>query len=287
MRPVLLRVATPASLPGTPGHREVLTMSWRIRDTPWRLPESAGPVPHRRSSRVVDPLEPHDEGTRPVTLETWTAVDNYFNDLLLPEDTALAEAAWRSDEAGLPAHQVALNQGKLLELLVRIRGARTVLEIGTLGGYSTICLARGLPADGRLITLEANADYARVATENLAKADLSPRVEVRVGDALTTLPSLAEDGLGPFDLVFIDADKPSNPRYLEWALRLTAPGSLIVGDNVVRDGAVADARDEDPRVRGIRKFTEMVAAESRLEATAIQTVGEKGYDGFLLALVTA
>ncbi|GAB3565441.1 O-methyltransferase [Amycolatopsis endophytica] len=221
-----------------------------------------------------------------MTLATWTAVDSYFNDLLLPEDPVLTAAARRSEEAGLPAHQVALNQGKLLELLVRIRGARTVLEIGTLGGYSTICLARGLPADGRLITLEANADYARVATENLANADLAPRVEVRVGNALTTLPSLAEEGLAPFDLVFIDADKPSNPRYLEWTLRLTAPGSVIVGDNVVRGGAVADARDTDPRVRGVRKFTEMVSAESGLSATAVQTVGDKGHDGFLLALVT-
>lgn len=218
---------------------------------------------------------------------TWTAVDRYFNGLLVPEDPALEAALRRSEEEGLPAYQVTPNQGKLLQLLVRIRGARKVLEIGTLGGYSTIWMARGLPDDGELVTLEANPEHARVAAENLERAGLAPRVDIRTGDALETLPRLAEDGAGPFDLVFIDADKPSNPQYLQWALRLTRPGSLIVGDNVVRAGAVAGGASTDPSVRGVQEFTELIAAEDRLSATAVQTVGEKGYDGFVLALVTA
>jgi predicted O-methyltransferase YrrM len=171
-----------------------------------------------------------------------------------------------------------------LELLARLQGARAILEIGTLGGYSTICLARALPAGGRLLTLEANAAYAEVARANIACAGLADVVDVRVGPALDTLPLLAAEA--PFDLVFIDADKRSNPEYLGWALELSRPGSLIVADNIVRGGAVTDARSDDPSVIGVRRFLELVAAEPRLSATAVQTVGAKGYDGFVLALVT-
>ncbi len=214
-----------------------------------------------------------------MTQQTWTAVDDYFNGLLVEEDDALLAAVTSSDAAGLPPIQVAPNQGKLLHLLAGIRGARRILEIGTLGGYSTIWLARALPADGRLVTLESDPHYAAVAAANIARAGLEHLVDIRVGKALDSLPLLAQDGVGPFDLVFIDADKPSNPQYLEWALHLTRPGSLIIGDNVVREGAVTDASSEDPRVQGVRRFTE-------LTATTLQTVGTKGYDGFTLAVVT-
>ncbi|MEU7556659.1 O-methyltransferase [Streptomyces sp. NPDC044571] len=219
--------------------------------------------------------------------QTWTAVDDYFNGLLVEEDAALLATATDSDAAGLPPHQVAPNQGKFLHLLARIQGARTILEIGTLGGYSTIWLARALPDGGRLVTLEADERYAATAAANIARAGLDQAVDIRVGRALDTLPLLAGEGYGPFDLVFIDADKPSNPDYLDWALNLTRPGSVIVGDNVVRDGAVTDPADTDPRVQGVRRFTELIAEHPRLTATTIQTVGAKGYDGFTLALVTA
>ncbi|MFI8531155.1 O-methyltransferase [Streptomyces aquilus] len=217
---------------------------------------------------------------------TWTAVDDYFNGLLVEEDSALLDALRDSAAAGLPGHQVAANQGKLLNLIARVRGARSVLEIGTLGGYSTIWLGRALPEGGRLVTLEADARCAEVARANVARAGLADLVDLRLGKALDTLPLLVEEGAGPFDLVFIDADKPSNPDYLRWALRLTRPGSVIVGDNVVRDGAVTDPDSDDPRVQGVRRFTELIAAEPRLTATTVQTVGSKGYDGFTLALVT-
>ncbi|WP_335936310.1 O-methyltransferase [Streptomyces sp. PTD5-9] len=216
----------------------------------------------------------------------WAEVDDYFNGLLLGADEALDAAVAASEEAGLPAIQVAANQGKLLQMLTRLQGARTVLEIGTLGGYSTIWLARALPEGGRVVTLEADPAYAEVARANIARAGLAHVVDVRVGPALDTLPELAAEGQGPFDVVFIDADKPSNPEYLAWSLKLTRPGSLIVADNVVRDGEVADAGSDDPKVRGVRRFTELVAAEPTLTATALQTVGAKGYDGLLLALVT-
>lgn len=219
--------------------------------------------------------------------QTWTTVDGYFNDLLVAEDAALLRAAADSDAAGLPPHQVAPNQGKLLHLLARVQGARTILEIGTLGAYSTIWLARALADGGRLTTLEADERYAAVAAANIARAGLDHVVDLRVGKALDTLPQLAEEGAGPFDLVFIDADKPSNPAYLDWALRLTRPGSVVIGDNVVRDGAVTDPDSADPRVQGVRRFTELIAAHPRLTATTLQTVGSKGYDGFTLALVTA
>ncbi|MEU6251160.1 O-methyltransferase [Streptomyces sp. NPDC047043] len=218
--------------------------------------------------------------------QTWTAVDDYFNGLLVEEDDALLTAVADSDTAGLPPHQVAPNQGKLLNLLAKVQGARTILEIGTLGGYSTIWLARALPADGRLVTLEADDKYAAAAATNITRAGLDHIVDLRVGKALDALPRLAAEGQVPFDLVFIDADKPSNPAYLQWALKLTRPGSVIVGDNVVRDGAVTDPDSDDPRVQGVRRFTELIAEHPRLTATTIQTVGSKGYDGFTLALVT-
>ncbi|MEV0917176.1 O-methyltransferase [Streptomyces sp. NPDC049967] len=221
-----------------------------------------------------------------MTQARWAEVDDYFNALLLGPDEALDAAVEASEKAGLPAIQVAANQGKLLNLLTRLQGARTVLEIGTLGGYSTIWLARALPEGGSVVTLEADPECAEVARRNIERAGLADVVEVRVGPALDTLPLLAEQGYGPFDVVFIDADKPSNPDYLAWSLKLTRPGSLIVADNVVRDGEVADAGSEDPKVRGVRRFTELVAAEPTLTATALQTVGTKGYDGLLMALVT-
>ncbi|MFF8911894.1 O-methyltransferase [Streptomyces sp. NPDC015032] len=221
-----------------------------------------------------------------MTLARWTEVDDYFNGLLVGSDEALDAAVEASDEAGLPAMQVAANQGKLLHLLARLQGARTVLEIGTLGGYSTIWLARALPEGGRLVTLEFDPECAEVARANIERAGLSEVVEIRVGRALDTLPELAAEGYGPFDIVFIDADKPSNPDYLAWSLKLTRPGSLIIADNVVRDGEVVDGGSEDPKVQGVRRFTELVAAEPTLSATALQTVGSKGYDGLMMALVT-
>ncbi|MEV6074806.1 O-methyltransferase [Streptomyces sp. NPDC052069] len=221
-----------------------------------------------------------------MTQAQWTAVDNYFNGLLVGPDEALDAAVGASGAAGLPAIQVAPNQGKLLNMLARLQGARTILEIGTLGGYSTIWLARALPAGGRLVTLEFDPAYAEVARANIARAGLAEVVEVRVGPALETLPALAAEGYGPFDVVFIDADKPSNPDYLAWSVELTRPGSLIIADNVVRDGDVVDADSTDPKVQGVRRFTELVAADPTLSATALQTVGDKGYDGLMAVLVT-
>jgi predicted O-methyltransferase YrrM len=224
-----------------------------------------------------------------MTQERWTAVDRYVTELLVPDDPAL-EARRASAAAGLPVHEVSPSQGKLLELLellARLQGARTILEIGTLGGYSTIWLARALPADGHLITLEADTGYAEVARANLARAGLADVVELRAGPALDTLPRLAAEGSGPFDLIFIDADKASNPEYLGWALELSRRGSLIVADNIVREGTVLDDDSGDPVVRGVRRFLELLAAEPRVSATAIQTVGAKGHDGFAIALVIA
>ncbi|MDQ3554235.1 MAG: O-methyltransferase [Chloroflexota bacterium] len=219
--------------------------------------------------------------------DRWTAVDSYISDLLVRPDQALDAALERSDAAGLPAIQVAANQGKLLHLLARLQGARSILEVGTLGGYSTIWLARALPPDGRLMTLELDPRHAEVARVNLGQAGLAERAEVRVGPASDSLARLVEEGAGPFDLVFIDADKEGYPAYLGWALRLTRAGSLIVADNVVRDGAVIDPASDDPRVQAVRRFLEVLAAEPRVEATVIQTVGSKGYDGLAFALVTS
>jgi predicted O-methyltransferase YrrM len=219
--------------------------------------------------------------------EQWTAVDRYLANLLAPPDPALEAALQASAAAGLPPISVSPTQGKLLHLLARVQGARAILEVGTLGGYSTIWLARALPPGGRLVTLEADPGHAAVARANLARAGLADVVELRLGPALETLPRLAAEGRGPFDLTFIDADKPAYPDYLAWALRLSRRGSLIVADNVVRGGAVADRAAADPRVRAVRRFNELLAAEPRVSATVIQTVGSKGYDGFAVALVTA
>jgi predicted O-methyltransferase YrrM len=217
--------------------------------------------------------------------DQWTAVDQFINGLLAPGDAVLEATLRDAAAAGLPAIQVAPNQGKLLAVLARAIGARRILEIGTLGGYSTIWLARALPPGGSIVTLEADARHAEVARGNLARAGLSEVVEVRVGPALQSLPQLAAGGHGPFDLVFIDADKENMVGYLEWALRLTRPGSLIIGDNVVRGGAVVDPKSQDGAVQGVRGFLAALAAEPRLSATALQTVGSKGYDGFAIAVV--
>ncbi|MEV6328690.1 O-methyltransferase [Streptomyces sp. NPDC051909] len=215
----------------------------------------------------------------------WTAVDTYFTDLIAPGDEALTAALADSKAAGLPEIAVAPNQGKLLNLLVATQGARNVLEIGTLGGYSTIWMARALPADGRLVTLEYSPAHAEVARANIARAGLAETVEVRVGAALDTLPLLEKEGAGPFDFVFVDADKVNNPHYVSWALKLSRPGTLIVVDNVVRNGKIATEHPDDPAITGTREMFDLIAREPRLDATAVQTVGTKGYDGLLLARV--
>lgn len=220
-----------------------------------------------------------------MTQDQWTAVDRYFDGLFAPPDAALDAALKATSDAGMPLINVAANQGKLLQLLTRLVGARRILEIGTLGGYSAIWMARALPPDGRLISLEVNPAHAEVARANIARAGLSDKVEVRLGSAHDSLPQLAEQGAGPFDLVFIDADKASTPIYLTWALKLTKPGSLILIDNVVRDGAVADAASANPDVQGIQQGLAMLASDPRISATALQTVGVKGYDGLAIALV--
>ncbi|CAK7285043.1 MULTISPECIES: O-methyltransferase [Streptomyces] len=217
--------------------------------------------------------------------QLWDDVDDYFISNLSPDDEALRAALRESESAGLPAIAVTAAQGKLLQLLAQVQGARTVLEIGTLGGYSTIWLARALPEDGRLVSLEYSARHAEVATRNIARAGLERIAEVRVGPALESLPKLADENPAPFDLVFIDADKANNGHYVEWALRLTRAGSLIVLDNVVRGGRVADADSTEPDVVGTRTAIELIASHPRLSGTAIQTVGAKGYDGFALARV--
>jgi predicted O-methyltransferase YrrM len=215
--------------------------------------------------------------------ERWAEVDGYLADLLAPPDAALDRALAANAAAGLPPHDVSPLQGKLLNLLARACGARAILEIGTLGGYSTIWLARTLPADGRLVTLEADPHYAEVARRNIDGAGLAEVVEVQTGPALDALSHLT----GPFDLVFIDADKQQNAAYLTSALDLTRPGALIVADNVIRDGAVADPASVDPKVQGIRRMNEILASDPRVEATTIQTVGAKGHDGFTVVLRTS
>jgi predicted O-methyltransferase YrrM len=215
----------------------------------------------------------------------WSEVDAYFCDALVPADAALSAALADSAAAGLPHIHVAPNQGKLLHLLARMKGARRILEIGTLGGYSTIWLARALPPDGRLVTLEADARHAAVATKNIQRAGLAQMVEVHLGKANETLERMAAQRVPPFDFIFIDADKANYPAYLEWSIRLAQPGTVIVGDNVVRDGAVKDARSTDANILGVRRFIQDMAANPKLSATAVQTVGGKGYDGFSLAIV--
>jgi predicted O-methyltransferase YrrM len=222
-----------------------------------------------------------------MNLEQWTAVDRYLTDLLVAPDQALEAALQTSAEAGLPPISVAPNQGKLLQLLARMQGARNILEIGTLGAYSTIWLARALPADGHLVTLEAEPLHASTARKNIARAGLEKIVEVRLGPALDTLKQLVAEKRGPFDFIFIDADKENYPDYFVWSLKLSRRGTCIIADNVIRNGAVIDPAHEDPRVQGVRRFNELLAADPRVSATTLQTVGSKGYDGFTLAIVTA
>lgn len=217
----------------------------------------------------------------------WTAVDRYITDLFAAEEPALQSALQASDAAHLPAISVSAPLGQLLHVLTLSHRARTVLEIGTLGGYSTIWLGRALPADGRLVTLELDPTHARVAQSNIERAGLSQVVEIRVGAATETLAELVAEGHQPFDLIFIDADKPGYPEYLDWALRLSHDGTLIVADNVVRDGAVINDASTDANVVGVRRFLELLAGEPRVTGVAIQTVGAKGYDGFAIAVVTS
>jgi predicted O-methyltransferase YrrM len=217
--------------------------------------------------------------------DEWAAVDNYITDLFVPPDSALEAALQASTAAGLPQISVSPNQGKLLMILAQFKGAKSILEIGTLGGYSTIWLARALPKDGRLISLEADPKHAEVARANIARAGLAGVAEVRLGKALDTLPKLASEGIAPFDLVFIDADKPGYPDYLKWSLKLSRSGTLIIADNVVRNGDIVDSASSDANVQGMRRFNELLAAEPRVTATELQTVGSKGYDGLAFALV--
>jgi predicted O-methyltransferase YrrM len=217
--------------------------------------------------------------------ELWSQVDNYLSATLIPRDPVFEAALAANAANSLPAIDVSPAQGKFLHLLARIRGARRILEIGTLGGYSTIWLARALPADGRLTTLEFEPKHADVAGENIARAGLSGMVEIRVGAAAESLATLVAESVEPFDLIFIDADKPNNPVYLEWALKLSRTGTLLVVDNVIRDGEIANAASQDPSVQGTRTMFAMLGADARVEATALQTVGSKGYDGFAFALV--
>jgi predicted O-methyltransferase YrrM len=215
----------------------------------------------------------------------WNSVDRYLTDTLISPDQRIEDALEANACAGLPAIDVAPNQGKLLHLLARVQGARRILEIGTLGGYSTIWLARALPADGQLITLELEPKHAAVAGSNVQRAGLSSLVDIRVGPALDSLAALHAEKPAPFDFIFLDADKPNNPSYLEWAIKLSRPGTLILGDNVVREGAIVEEDNTDDRVKGTRTFLEKLGAHPRLDATAVQTVGVKGYDGFALAIV--
>lgn len=217
-------------------------------------------------------------------LNVWQYVDDYFMTKLLPENEHLNTALQVNKAAGIPEIDVSPTQGRLLYLLAKMKSAVNILEIGTLGGYSSICLAQALPQAGKVVTLEINEEYAKVAKQNIENAGYGPKVEVIVGNALDTLPNLKNAGL-LFDFIFIDADKPNNPAYLRWALKLANSGALIIADNVVRNGEVTNENSEDERVRGVQEFMDLVKANPRIEATAIQTVGVKGYDGFVLAVV--
>ncbi|MGF3808266.1 O-methyltransferase [Enterobacter mori] len=215
--------------------------------------------------------------------QKWSAVDNYMISSLIPEDDVLIQVLENNKRAGLPEHDVAANQGQLLALFVRMTQARRILEIGTLGAYSSIWMARALPPDGKLITLEADPTHADVARQNIQLAGLTDRIQLIEGPALNSLENFGD--VPPFDLIFIDADKPNNPGYLEWALHYSRPGTVIIGDNVVRDGEVINGQSDDARVLGVRRFIEMIGDNPRLTATALQTVGVKGWDGFTLAIV--
>jgi predicted O-methyltransferase YrrM len=222
-----------------------------------------------------------------MTQDVWEAVEHYFDKVLVAQDSALEDALATAAAEKLPAIQVSSVQGKLLHLLARILGARKILEIGTLGGYSTIWMARALPEGGQLITLEADPKHAEVARKNFARAGVDNKIELRLGKALDTLPKIAAEGLGPFDLFFIDANKSNMPEYFEWSLKLARKGSIIIADNVVRAGAVLDANSKDADIQGIRRFLEMVGKEKRVSGTALQTVSTKNYDGFAMVLVTS
>ncbi|RWE73766.1 O-methyltransferase [Mesorhizobium sp.] len=217
--------------------------------------------------------------------KTWAAVDDYIVSSLFEADPVLDAVLRANRDQGLPAIDVSPAQGKLLSLLVRIRGAKTVLEVGTLGGYSTIWMARGLPADGKVVTLELDPHHARVARSNFERAGVSGKVALRVGPALQSIAALVDENAGPFDLIFIDADKPNNPNYLDWAMKLSRSGTIIVCDNVIRDGAVVKKNSGDVNVEGARAAFSFIGGEKRLDGTAIQTVGAKGYDGFAIAIV--
>ena len=217
--------------------------------------------------------------------EIWSQVDHYLADLFTPPDPLLDAVLASSAAAGLPEIQVPPHQGKLLQLMAQMCGAKRILELGTLGGYSTIWMARALPPDGKMVTLEYEPAHAAVAKANFERAGLSSKIDLRVGAALATLPQLEADGSGPFDLIFLDADKENYPNYLSWCLKLSHPGTIFIADNIVRNGAVIDPDSSDPRVQGVREFNALVAQESRLCATAIQMVGSKGYDGFIVARV--
>ena len=217
--------------------------------------------------------------------EIWSEVDTYFENLLMPEDKILEEILAANAAANLPPYDVSPTQGKLLYLLAKLHGARKILELGTLGAYSTVCLARALPEGGCVISLESDPKHAEVARKNVARASLEDVIDIQVGQALEALPKLFDEGVAPFDFIFIDADKPNNPAYFEWALKLSRPGSLILIDNVVRGGAVLDAENEDASVQGVQRVLDIISKEPRVEATALQTVGLKGYDGFVLMRV--
>jgi predicted O-methyltransferase YrrM len=220
-----------------------------------------------------------------MTQEMWTAVDNYIVDALGLENQLFRDVQAACDDAGLPPIQVSASQGKLLEIIVRMTRAQSVLEIGTLGGYSTIWMANGLPPAGRVVTLEIDVKHAEVAAANFARAGLSDRIDLRIGPALETLPVVEREGAGPFDLIFIDADKVNIPSYFEWALRLSRFGSVIIVDNVVREGAVLESQSADPSVQGVRRLNEMIPTIDGIESTVVQTVGVKGYDGFTIIFV--
>lgn len=217
-------------------------------------------------------------------MNVWKNVDHYFMDKLLPKNEQLNAVLQANKTASIPEIDVSPTQGKLLYLLAKMKGAANILEIGTLGGYSSICLAKALPREGKVVTLEINEEYAKVARQNIENAGYEEKIEVIVGNALETLPELKNEGR-LFDFIFIDADKPNNPAYLKWAIQLAHSGAIIVADNVVRAGAITDENSEDERVRGVQQFMELLKEEPGIEATAIQTVGVKGYDGFVLAIV--
>ncbi len=217
--------------------------------------------------------------------EIWNQVDQYFTDALIPNADDFGAALVANRDAGLPPIDVTPLQGKFLDILVRATGSKRILEIGTLGGYSTLWIARALPDDGEVVTLELESHHAHIAKQNLEAAGFASRVDLRIGPAAESLAVLVQKQVAPFDFIFIDADKASYPDYLQWSLKLSRPGALIVADNVVRDGKVIDPENPDPYIRGVRRFTEMVSAEPRLRATALQTVAGKGYDGFIIAVV--